>query len=497
MQLAQSGPNPPARPSLVWFREDLRIDDHAALAAAAQAGPVCAVYILEEGADLGRPLGGALKWWLHHSLTSLLASLAEHGIELILLRGDPRQLIPTLAKSLGAESVHWNRRYYAWSRPVDAAIKADLTGLGVQVGTHKAYVLTEPWEIKTGSGGNFKVFTPFFRAAQSSCDAWAEHAAPAPKLTGCTSSQINSAALDDWDLLPIAPDWSGGLSQTWQPGEVGAHKRLQHFIDKALLGYGDGRNIPSKPATSFLSPHLHFGEISIRRVWNAARTAMRANPALQADGQVFLSELGWREFSTQLIYHYEDFPQESWKEAFRSFPWKNDSSALRAWQRGQTGYPIVDAGMRQLWKTGWMHNRVRMIVASFLVKHLLQDWRAGEAWFWDTLVDADVANNAAGWQWVAGCGADAAPYFRIFNPMSQGEKFDPDGHYVRTWVPELAKLPNKYLHRPFEAPTEILRLSGVHLGRTYPLPIVNHEKGRKQALDALASLKQTHSGDLV
>ncbi|MFY7759357.1 cryptochrome/photolyase family protein [Aquidulcibacter sp.] len=497
MQPAQSGPNPPARPSLVWFREDLRIDDHPALAAAAQAGPVCAVYILEEGADLGRPLGGALKWWLHHSLTSLLASLAEHGIELILLRGDPRQLIPTLAKSLGAESVHWNRRYYAWSRPVDAAIKADLTGLGVQVGTHKAYVLTEPWEIKTGSGGNFKVFTPFFRAAQSSCDAWAEHAAPAPKLTGCTSSQINSAALDDWDLLPIAPDWSGGLSQTWQPGEVGAHKRLKHFIEKALLGYGEGRNIPSKPATSFLSPHLHFGEISIRRVWNAARAAMRANPALQHDGQVFLSELGWREFSTQLIYHYEDFPQESWKEAFRSFPWKNDSSAVRAWQRGQTGYPIVDAGMRQLWKTGWMHNRVRMIVASFLVKHLLQDWRAGEAWFWDTLVDADVANNAAGWQWVAGCGADAAPYFRIFNPMSQGEKFDPDGHYVRTWVPELAKLPNKYLHRPFEAPTEILRLSGVHLGRTYPLPIVNHEKGRKQALDALASLKQTHSGDLV
>lgn len=497
MQTAHSGQVPTAHPSLVWFREDLRLDDHPALAAAAQAGPVSAVYILEEGDGLGRPLGGALKWWLHHSLASLKDSLARHGIDLILQRGDPRELIPALANALGAGTVHWNRRYYAWSRPLDMAIKADLTAQGIQVTTHQAAVLTEPWEIKTGSGGNFKVFTPFFRAAQPHCDAWAEQAAPAPSLCGYPSKAIASAALEDWNLLPSTPDWAGGLRQMWQPGEDGAQKRLTQFIEKALLGYGEGRNIPGKPATSFLSPHLHFGEISIRRVWNAARAAMAANPALHGDGQVFLSELGWREFSTQLIYHYEDFPEESWKEAFRSFPWKSDPSTLRAWQRGQTGYPIVDAGMRQLWKTGWMHNRVRMIVASFLVKHLLQDWRAGEAWFWDTLVDADVANNAAGWQWVAGCGADAAPYFRIFNPMSQGEKFDPDGHYVRTWVPELAKLPNKYLHRPFEAPTEVLRLSGVYLGRTYPLPIVNHEKGRKQALDALASLKQPASGDLV
>ncbi len=497
MQIAHFGQNPPARPSLVWFREDLRLDDHPALIAASQSGPICAIYILEEGTDLGRPLGGALKWWLHHSLTSLKANLAQLGIELILKRGDPRHLIPDLANKLNAGSVHWNRRYYAWSRPVDAAIKAELTGRGVQVGTYKASVLTEPWEIKTGSGGNFKVFTPFFRAAQPHCDTWAEQVAPAPPLTGLSNPEIVSESLQSWNLLPKAPDWSGGLDQTWQPGEAGAQRRLNAFIETSLHNYGEGRNIPSKPATSFLSPHLHFGEISIRRVWNAARAAMRANPALQTDGQVFLSELGWREFSTQLIFHYEDFPEESWKEAFRAFPWKNDSSTLRAWQRGQTGYPIVDAGMRQLWRTGWMHNRVRMIVASFLVKHLLQDWRAGEAWFWDTLVDADVANNAAGWQWVAGCGADAAPYFRIFNPMSQGEKFDPDGHYVRTWVPELAQLPNKYLHRPFEAPTEILRGSGVHLGRTYPLPIVNHEKARKQALDALASLKQNVTGDLV
>ncbi len=497
MQPASSGHSPAARPSLVWFREDLRIDDHPALAAAAQAGPVCAVYILESGEDLGRPLGGALKWWLHHSLMRLKADLADHGISLILQQGDPRKLIPALAKELGANSVHWNRRYYSWSRPVDVAIKAELTNSGLEVGSHKAQVLTEPWEVKTGAGGAFKVFTPFFRAAQPMCDAWAEHAAPAPPLKGHNTFNVHSDTLEDWALLPQAPDWSGGLSETWEPGEAGAQKRLAHFIDKALLGYGEGRNIPSKPATSLLSPHLHFGEISIRRVWNAAREAMRANPTLQHDGQVFLSELGWREFSTQLIYHYEDFPQESWKEAFRSFPWKNDPSVQRAWQRGQTGYPIVDAGMRQLWKTGWMHNRVRMIVASFLVKHLLEDWRVGEAWFWDTLVDADVANNAAGWQWVAGCGADAAPYFRIFNPMSQGEKFDPDGHFVRAWVPELAKLPNKFLHRPFECPTETLRMAGVHLGRTYPLPIVNHEKGRKRALDALASLKQSTTGDLV
>ena len=497
MQPAHPGPQTPNRPSLVWFREDLRLDDHPALAAAAQSGPICAVYILEEGEDLSRPLGGALKWWLHHSLDRLQESLAEHGIGLILKRGDPRHIIPELVQHLDIGAVHWNRRYYAWSRPVDAAIKEELRGRGVSVGTYKASVLTEPWEVKTGSGSNFKVFTPFFRAAQAACDAWAEQACPAPHLVGHQVPALASDSLAEWALLPTKPDWAGGLRQMWQPGEAGAHKRLTQFIEKALLGYGEGRNIPAKPATSFLSPHLHFGEISIRRVWNAARAAMRANPALQTDGQVFLSELGWREFSTQLIYHYEDFPEESWKEAFRSFPWKHDPSTLRAWQRGQTGYPIVDAGMRQLWKTGWMHNRVRMIVASFLVKHLLQDWRAGEAWFWDTLVDADVANNAAGWQWVAGCGADAAPYFRIFNPMSQGEKFDPDGHYVRTWVPELAKLPNKYLHRPFEAPTEVLRLSGVQLGRSYPLPIVNHEKGRKQALDALASLKQPVTGDLI
>ena len=496
MQSALSGPSHAARPSLVWFREDLRIDDHPALAAAAQSGPVCAVYILETGEHLGRPLGGALKWWLHHSLKSLQANLARNGIGLILQKGDSRQLIPALARSLGTRSVHWNRRYYAWSRPVDALIKAELTALGIDVGSHKAQVLSEPWEVKTGAGGNFKVFTPFFRAAKPLCDAWAELASPAPTLIGHTDPNICTDPLDDWALLPKAPDWSTGLAETWEPGEEGANKRLNTFIDKVISGYGEARNVPSKPATSYLSPHLHFGELSIRRVWNGVRAAMQANPALQRDGQVFLSELGWREFSTQLIYHYEDFPHESWKEPFRRFPWRNDPSALRAWQRGQTGYPIVDAGMRQLWKTGWMHNRVRMIVASFLVKHLLEDWRAGEAWFWDTLVDADIANNAAGWQWVAGCGADAAPYFRIFNPMSQGEKFDPDGLYVRAWVPELAKLPNKYLHRPFDCPTETLHMAGVHLGRTYPLPIVNHEKGRKRALDALAGLKQTSFGDL-
>ncbi|GBF57239.1 deoxyribodipyrimidine photo-lyase [Candidatus Phycosocius bacilliformis] len=488
--------SPPGHsPALVWFREDLRIDDHPALAAAAVAGPVYAVFILEEGPDLGRPLGGASRWWLHHSLTSLSQSLAQHGINLILKRGDPRTIIPDLARELDVAQVHWNRRYYAWSVPVDRDIKDKLRTAGLGVYSHKAQVLTEPWEVKTGSGGAFKVFTPFFRAATPLCDAFADAAGPMPTLNGGRVPAQIGETLADWALLPSKPDWSGGLQASWQPGEAGARARLDGFLAKGLKGYGHDRNLPAKPATSGLSAHLHFGEISIRRVWQAARAAMAANSALEEDGRVFLSELCWREFSFQLIYHYPDFPEHSWKEAFRSFPWTSDPSAVRAWQRGQTGYPIVDAGMRQLWKTGWMHNRVRMIVASFLVKHLLQDWRVGEAWFWDTLVDADVANNAAGWQWVAGCGADAAPYFRIFNPMAQGEKFDADGAYVRTWVPELARLPDRYIHRPFECPTHVLAQAGVRLGQTYPLPIVNHEKGRKRALDAFASLKETASGD--
>jgi deoxyribodipyrimidine photo-lyase len=478
----------PSPNSLVWLRDDLRLDDNPALVAAASDGLVTVLYVLDDSGKSGRPLGGAARWWLHHSLERLAQSLATHGVTLILRAGDPHKIVPEVAADLGAKSVHWNRRYYAWSKPMDAAIKQSLTDAGIKVESHKGNVLTEPWEIKTGSGGFFKVFTPFFRAATPACDAWAAFASDTPKMAG---QQVACASDDlaDWNLLPTKPDWSGGLASMWTPGEAGAAANLKAFLEGGIKGYKDNRNVPSVVGTSRLSPHIRFGEISIRRVWNAARAKMAIAPEIVADGQTFLSELGWREFSTQLIYHYEDFPDQSWKPEFRKFPWKADTLALKAWQNGMTGYPIVDAGMRELYATGWMHNRVRMIVASLLVKHLLQDWREGEAWFWDTLVDADIANNAAGWQWVAGSGADASPYFRIFNPMTQGENFDPKGKYVRQWVPEIASLPDSLIHRPFDAPPEILRGVGITLGQTYPRPIIDHATGRQRALDALASLK--------
>jgi deoxyribodipyrimidine photo-lyase len=472
----------------------LRLDDNPALFAAAQTGLVTALYVLDDSGESGRPLGGAARWWLHHSLAALTRDFESHGVRLILRKGPAARVVPEVARALGATSLHWNRRYYAWSKPLDQNIKETLTKEGIAVTSHKGNVLSEPWEIKTGSGGYFKVFTPFFRAAQPHCDAWAEMAHGVPQMTGGPDAHVASDALSDWGLLPTKPDWSAGLASTWTPGRAGAQANLERFVSSSIKGYKDNRNIPSIIATSRLSPHIKFGEISIRRVWNAARAVMRQNPDLQEDGQTFLSELGWREFSTQLIYHYEDFPDESWKAEFRRFPWQADPKALTAWQKGQTGYPIVDAGMRELWATGWMHNRVRMIVGSLLVKHLLQDWRAGETWFWDTLVDADIANNAAGWQWVAGSGADASPYFRIFNPMTQGENFDPKGIYVRKWVPELSRLPDSLIHRPFDAPPEILAASGVRLGTTYPRPIIDHARGRQRALDALASLKSSPAG---
>jgi deoxyribodipyrimidine photo-lyase len=481
-------------PAMVWLRDDLRLDDNPALVAAAGDGPVVALFILDDSGKSGRPFGGASRWWLHHSLTSLIAEFAVHGVTLILRRGDPTVVVPEIARAVGAGSVHWNRRYYAWSKPLDAGIKQGLTDQGIKVESHKGNVLSEPWEIKTGGGTYFKVFTPFFRAATPTCDAWAAFAQNVPDMTGHDASAYVSERLDDWGLLPTKSDWSSGLRAMWSPGGAGAKANLDAFLAGGLKGYKDNRNVPSVVGTSRLSPHIKFGEISIRRIWNAARAKMASAPELASDGQTFLSELGWREFSTQLVYHYEDFPDQSWKPEFRKFPWKADPTALNAWQRGMTGYPIVDAGMRELWTTGWMHNRVRMIVASLLVKHLLQDWRDGEAWFWDTLVDADIANNAAGWQWVAGSGADASPYFRIFNPMTQGENFDPKGKYVRKWVPEIARLPDSLIHRPFDAPREILQSAGVVLGQTYPRPIIDHTAGRQRALDALASLKTNSAG---
>lgn len=477
-------------PALLWLRDDLRLDDNAALNAAAASGPVVALFVLEDGIEQQRAPGGASRWWLHHSLARMAEQLAAHGVSLVLRRGDPRVVVPEVAAQTGAASVHWNRRYWPWSKPVDGAIKQALGAAGVPAISHRGNVLIEPMEPKTGSGGPYKVYTPFFRAVREMCAERASRAQAAAPLTGTAlPDAVSNQTLDSLGLLPTRPDWSGGLQAAWTPGEDGARSLADTFFASVLKGYGEARNLPGIRSTSRLSPHLRHGEISVARLWAAASAAAHADPSLADDVEVFHKELVWREFALHLLHHWPDLAEANWKADFDRFDWADDMAGLKAWQTGRTGYPIVDAGMRELWITGWMHNRVRMIVASFLVKHLLIDWRHGEAWFWDTLVDADHASNAASWQWVAGSGADAAPYFRIFNPFSQGEKFDEQARYVRRWVPELARLPDKVIHQPWTAPKDVLSQAGVRLGVTYPHPIVDHTRARNRALETYAALK--------
>jgi deoxyribodipyrimidine photo-lyase len=480
--------------SLVWFRDDLRLGDNPALRAAVDAGgPVLCVFILDEETKGLRPHGAASKWWLHGSLAALDDALRKCGSRLDILRGKADDLIPRIAKALGAEFVFWNRRYGAAEIEQDKAIKAHLKEHGVAAESFNAHLLYEPWTVTTKTGDPCKVFTPFWRAARATGEP--REPLPAPReIAGADwpAEAPKHVALKDLALEPTKPDWAGGMRDFWERGEHGAHARLRHFLKHGLKGYGDNRNRPDlKDSTSHLSPHLRFGEIGPRQIWHAATSAVLSgeSPGTRSDLDKFLSEIGWREFSYHLLFHNPDLARTNFQPKFDDFPWKHDPDGLSAWHKGLTGYPIVDAGMRQLWETGWMHNRVRMIAASFLIKDLLIDWRIGEDWFWDTLVDADPANNAASWQWVAGSGADAAPYFRIFNPILQGEKFDTDGDYVRRFVPELAKLPAKWIHRPFEAPRDVLLAAGVRLGETYPRPIVEHDKARDRALAALESLK--------
>ncbi|MEM6382344.1 MAG: deoxyribodipyrimidine photo-lyase [Pseudomonadota bacterium] len=473
-------------PTLVWFRNDLRIHDNPALARAAElGGPVCAVYALDERRE--RPHGDASQWWLHHALLALGKNLDKLGIPLVLRRGDAGQTVPVLAEEIGAGAVVWNRRYTKAGIEQDTEIKSHLKDAGLLAESHNGHLLYEPWTVKTGSGEPYKVFTPFSRAARALGSP--ERPKPAPTTIKGLESAPESDALDDWGLLPTKPDWSTGLAERWTPGTEGAQARLQTFIRESLAGYPDRRNSPGKEATTLLSPHLKFGEISSRELWHAAEVSNAPRSSVYK----FHQELLWREFSYQLLFFNPDLSEENYADKFNRFPWapthkQPTKDHLRAWQKGQTGYPIVDAGMRELYATGWMHNRARMIVGSFLVKHLLIDWRHGEEWFWDTLVDADPANNAASWQWVAGSGADAAPYFRIFNPILQGEKFDAAGDYTRHWVPEVAQLPKKYLHKPWEAPDKVLSDAGIILGETYPRPIVDHAEARQRALDAFKSL---------
>ncbi|MGY6246970.1 cryptochrome/photolyase family protein [Bosea thiooxidans] len=483
-----------AKRALHWFRDDLRLSDNQALRCAADAETTCCIYILDEG-EGRRPLGGASRWWLSRSLEALSTALAQKGGRLDILRGDPAILLPALAKAAAIERVTWNRRYDSASVALDKQLKEELSGTGIEVRSSNGSLLNEPWRVTTRTGQPMKVFTPYWRAARERGEPDAPVPAPSrlqapvlPPSFGATLHRLAALALE-----PTEPDWAGGLRETWTPGESGARERLDDFLDGALSGYALGRDRPDRASTSRLSPHLRFGEISPRQIWHALGTARETARAAgsAADSEKFLSELGWREFSYHLLFHNPGLGVRNYDERFDLFPWRLDAEAQHRWQSGQTGVPIVDAGMRELWATGWMHNRVRMVAASFLTKHLLQDWRTGEAWFWDTLVDADPANNAASWQWVAGSGADAAPYFRIFNPVTQGETHDPRGDYIRRWVPELAKLPAKDIHQPWKASASALGEAGIRIGETYPAPIVDLAFGRQRALAAFETIRNT------
>lgn len=475
------------RPILVWLREDLRLSDNPALDAAAQAGaPVVCVYILETGKAGSRALGGASKWWLHKSLEALSADIESRGGRLLLRRGEAQDILLDLTGELEACGVFWNRRYDAGGIAADKAIKSALKDAGLEAKSFNGRLLSEPWRIQTGSGGHYKVFTPYWKALRAEYNSTAPHPVP----DALADPDADSDTLEDWGLLPTTPNWAGQFSDMWTPGEAGARERLETFLDGPVNDYADDRNRPDLEwSTSGLSPHLRWGEIGPAQIWRAVQGRISAGDVNESAAWKFLSEVAWREFSYVLLYHHPDLASGNYNSNFNHMPWRDSESDLAAWQRGQTGYPIVDAGMRQLWALGWMHNRVRMIAASFLTKHLLIPWQTGEDWFWDTLVDADPASNAASWQWVAGSGADAAPYFRIFNPITQGQKFDPAGDYVRCWCPELAALPDKYLFSPWEAPDEVLIKSGVTLGRTYPHPIIDHSHGRQRALDAYDQIK--------
>ena len=461
-------------PLIVWFRSDLRVADHPALAAAARTGrPVVPVFVFDTGNRHALP-GAASRWWLHNSLQRLAADLELLGSRLILRRGNASKILPLLVKETGAGGILASLSHEPRQRAAQRLVANAGIGVRLLAGNH----LFEPGSILTGAGGPYKVFTPFYRTCLE--------APPPPRPIEAPDRLVPpdrwpaSDALDAWALLPPAGR-AESLAAAWQPGEAAASERLRAFLDDGAASYAGGRDIPAEDGTSRLSPFLHFGEISARQVWHAAAHHPDADgPGMSA----FVRELVWREFACHLLHHFPEMTHEPLRREFREFPWNDDEEAFRAWQRGETGYPIVDAGMRQLWHTGWMHNRVRMIAASFLVKDLRLDWRRGAAWFLDTLVDADAANNSCGWQWIAGCGTDAAPYFRVFNPALQARKFDPEGQYIHRWVPELGKIPAPQVLEPWKLTCDDRQKMGLWLGQSYPEPIVDHAEARQHALAA-------------
>lgn len=473
--------------TVVWLREDLRLTDHPALAAAiGRDGPVVLAYVL----DSSRPFspGGASAWWLHHSLAALGEAVSRRGGQLVLRQGDTEACLRDIVEDSGADALYFSRGYSSDDALIERQLKEWGDGAGIAIRRYPGRLLFEPEKIRNKSGDPFKVFTPFWKAFLAAPPPVPPVEAPV-RLPA--AKRLASVSLDEFQLLPTKPDWASGLRAAWVPGEDAAHERLEAFLDESAADYASLRDTPGMPGTSRLSPYLHFGEISPRQIWHAASSRRVSGREKGIDA--FLRELGWRDFCHHLLVLFPELPAEPFRPEFAQFPWLDNPQHLRAWQRGQTGVPIVDAGMRELWETGWMHNRVRMIAASYLVKNLLIPWQQGEAWFWDTLVDADLANNSAGWQWVAGSGADAAPYFRIFNPVRQGERFDGDGSYVRRWIPELAKLPDALLHKPWEASATVLEEAGVTLGLDYPEPLVDLSATRGRALGAYDKIRKNRS----
>lgn len=465
--------------SICWFRQDLRLSDNPALLAAADRGEVIPVYILDDENAGKWQCGGAGRLWLHHSLISLNQSLEG---TLRIYRGRAEEIVPKLCHDFHVDQVYWNRCYEPWRIERDKKLEKRLKLQSVIPQSFNASLLWEPWQIVKKDGTPYKIFTPFYKKALAHEQGRPDSPLPPPPNMALCHTGQNGMTIDELKLRP-EHSWCERVEKNWSIGEQPGRLALENFVDNALNNYGNGRDFPDRNATSRLSPYLHFGELSPRHVWQRVSEA-----GYDDNVESFKSELGWREFSYYLLYHFPRLPESNLRPQFDQFPWWLNDQWLKCWQHGMTGYPFVDAGMRELWQTGHMHNRVRMVVASFLVKNLLIHWRHGAEWFWDCLVDADLASNSASWQWVAGSGTDASPFFRIFNPVTQGLKFDPDGSYTRRFVPELKKLPNKHLFSPWKAPIQILEHAGVSLGDSYPYPIVDLQQSRIRALDALKGI---------
>ena len=475
---------------IVWFRQDLRLHDQAALNAAIKSGyPIISLYIYDDSSEEARALGGAQRWWLHHSLTSLNNDLIKLGNQLILRHGKPLNMIYDLINKYNIQGIYWSRCYEPYAIARDTAIKQSLKDRGIEAHSVNSSLLFEPWTILNQAGQPYKVFSQFWKSCFKNWNKISKPGELLPRELRSVNTTPQSDSILSWKLLPTTPNWAQEFFEYWTPGEAGAQDHLQTFIEDIAESYRQHRSFPARHGTSRLSPHLHFGEISPQQVVRVITahypTGLTTGPAC------YLKQLGWREFCHYLLYHHPHMVDKPFRNNFATLEWDYDDKLIQQWQRGLTGFPIVDAGMRQLWRMGWMHNRVRMIVASFLAKDLFMDWKDGERWFWDTLVDADLANNVASWQWIAGCGADTAPYFRIFNPYLQSKKFDPQGVYIRKWVPELANLPDEYIHEPHNAPALYLEIAGITLGKTYPYPMVNHREARGRALNRYKQIKKT------